>query len=318
MNVTPTSMRPLVAKARRGLSGLLEIGDVLNITHNPANLLSAELYDLIGHPGDADAEPPVPAVEGKQALYIQARLNHTVARAVLREASEAGREFVGHAIDSLKPVLGRSWNSKWSAAGFSSGSLRVPREPWLTLAHLEAYFRDYPAYETPDREITAEKAEELLVAIEAAQGDVDNSRMLETLAKQTRDAALATLRRRMVGLRAELDGVLSDDDARWYRFGLRRPVDGETPDLIEELWVTPGAAGQVIVEWSRARLADNYRVSWRLASDGPEVEPTEVGLFSDQMAVISGLGSEAVIVVIVTARNASGESAPAEAEIVVP
>jgi hypothetical protein len=72
----------------------------------------------------------------------------------------------------------------------------------------------------------------------------------------------------------------------------------------------------VIAEWTKARLADNYRVSWKVT--GSTDDPTQVGLFSDPQTVITGLPHGANITVSVTARNAAGESAPMEGQLVVP
>jgi hypothetical protein len=59
-------------------------------------------------------------------------------------------------------------------------------------------------------------------------------------------------------------------------------------------------------------------VAWKLAGAAPEDPATQVGLFADLQAVITGLTSGTNITVIVTARNASGESAPVKVNVIVP
>lgn len=56
---------------------------------------------------------------------------------------------------------------------------------------------------------------------------------------------------------------------------------------------------------------------WRLATDALETA-TDVGLFSDLQALLSGIPSGTSIIVGVTARNDSGETQPTEATITVP
>ena len=75
------------------------------------------------------------------------------------------------------------------------------------------------------------------------------------------------------------------------------------------------APGQPVVQWGLSSLAENYRVTWRLS--GSAAEPTEVGLFADRQCSIMGLPSGTSIIVGVSARNDSGETAPTEAAITV-
>jgi hypothetical protein len=88
------------------------------------------------------------------------------------------------------------------------------------------------------------------------------------------------------------------------------------PSPVTGLVATPGLPGQVFVQHDASARALNYRVSWK-----PQVgsgEPTEAGLFADLAVVLSGLPSGTTIVVSVTARNAAGETLPAEVTVVVP
>jgi hypothetical protein len=57
-------------------------------------------------------------------------------------------------------------------------------------------------------------------------------------------------------------------------------------------------------------------VSWFVQGGSSPV--TEVGLFTDRQCLITGLPAGSTIVVMVTARNSSGETAPTEAVIVAP
>jgi hypothetical protein len=82
------------------------------------------------------------------------------------------------------------------------------------------------------------------------------------------------------------------------------------------LTATPGLPGTVLVEHGASARAESYRVSWKL--QGSSGDPTEVGLFADPAVTLEGLPSGVTIVVSVTARNAKGETKPAEVTVVVP
>jgi hypothetical protein len=316
MNSTQTSLRPLLAQATRGLSGLELLAAIINILHNTPATFAPVVYDFGGRAADPAATPPVAAIQGKQSLYVEARANHATKRSELRTALTEGRGFLAEAVDALKKPLGRHWSSAWTAVGFTSGSLRLPSDPLPALGFLAEYLRTHSEREVADVDLTAVKAEAAKAAIIAAQTAVDMARVAEATAKQARDVSKKALQQKVSSLRKELSDLLGEDDPRWYAFGFRRPVDGETPDLIAEIHLTAGAAGQVIVEWTRSRLAENYRVSWKLT--GSTDDPTEVGISSDLQRTLMGLPSGAAITVIVTARNDAGDSVPAIANIVVP
>jgi hypothetical protein len=74
--------------------------------------------------------------------------------------------------------------------------------------------------------------------------------------------------------------------------------------------------GEVQVSWLRSALASSYRVTW--LGRAPDAEPVMVGLFTDLAVTLSGLPSGQSITVSVSARNATGETVPAEKTIIVP
>jgi hypothetical protein len=315
-NQTPESIRPALAKGRVALTGIIQIGPAVGLKANDFATFSGDFYDLFGRPADTTATPPISAIVGKQPAYLERKVQHAVARATHRQALIDGRLFVESAIDTLKGKLGRRWTPRWAAIGFTSGSLRLSRDPVPTLTLLEAHYRAQSAHETASLDLTSAKVAELLEAIDTTHGAINLARDNEVAAKAARDASFAKFRTRLGALREELSTLLDDDDSRWYRFGFRRPIDGETPDLVEEVSLRLGGPGEVIVEWIKARLAVNYRVSWKIT--GSTDEPTQVGLFSDLQAIITGLAHGTNITVTVQARNSAGESAPMEATILVP
>lgn len=314
-NRTPKTINPLVTRVRVALAGVKALGASVGIKGNDIDAISDDYYDLVGRPADPTATPPVEAIVGKQPYYLERKVVHGAARADYRQAIADGRTFVTNSIDMLRTPLGRQWNIKWASL-FVTPSLKLPSDPVPMLVSLEAYFRTHPAHENAVLNLTGARAIALLGAIDTAKEAIAEARDNEVAAKQARDRSWRRLRTRLGLLREELSSLLGDDDSRWYRFGFRRPADGETPDLVDEVTARLGAPGEVVVEWTKARLAENYRVLWKV-TDSPD-EPTQVGLFTDLHAIITGLPPATNITVSVRARNDAGESAPMEAQIALP
>jgi hypothetical protein len=316
MNNTPTSTGPLIAQGARAQSGLEQLGATVNTLHNTPSSFGPVLYAFAGRKADPTATPPVAPIQGAQSRYVEARAEHAMKRGELRAAVAGGRAFMAHAVDTLKKPLGRRWNSQWAAVGFTNGSLELSTDPLPALGFLAEYWRAHADREIPALELTAKKAEEARTAIVAGQTAAAMARVAEASAKQARDIAKKALQKKIASLRGELGSLLTPDDPRWYAFGFRRPIDRGTPDLVEEVDLRLAGAGEVIAEWPKARLAENYRVAWKVT--GSAEPPTQVGLVIDPRAVITGLPRGVSITVIVTARNGAGESAPTETVIGLP
>jgi hypothetical protein len=289
-------------------SGAQAHGVAAGLEHNPAAALDADYFDFAGNPA-------TPEVLGKQALLNAQLLTIKTTGAVMQTALKNGRKFCLTGFGLLKPVIGHRWNGDWNAAGFTAGTLAVPRVPLSTLEHFRAYLVANPARESVSAGFTAAAAQTHVTAIQNAIQARDTAKGLRWTAKAARDASFKQIRKRLSDLRSELSQLLSPTDARWYAFGFRRPADGSMPSLVPDLVLTPAGASVVLVQWGLASLAANYRVSWRLS--GSAAEPTEVGLFTDRQCSITGLPSGASIVVGVSARNDSGETEPTEAAIMV-
>ena len=77
------------------------------------------------------------------------------------------------------------------------------------------------------------------------------------------DAARAVLS----GLQSELGQLLDDNDPRWLAFGFDQPGHTGTPDVPQNLTVTPGAAGShtLFVHCDDARP---WFDRWHLSRDG--------------------------------------------------
>jgi hypothetical protein len=310
VQVVPKDETGFIALCAQCAGAVTAYAAILHIEQNDPVAFTTDYYDYVGLPGTD------PATAGKRGQLNQKRLALLAAQAIRRNAIQAGRDFNARAIDHLKGYLGRSWNTHWVAAGFSEGTLRQPRNPVSLLLELRAYLAMNTAHELPANGVTATQANALELAITAAvlaEGDATTARDVATKA---RDESFKRLRDRIVGLRNELDQLLESDDMRWRTFGFARPIDRRIPKVVTGLTVRPGAvAGEIIVQWDPAIGAENYRVLRQVQT--VDVEPVEVGLFSDRTVIISGLPSGKTVIVSVTARNPAGETLPVNSTIVV-
>ena len=311
MNITYTTIVPaavdaVISLGSKMLTGAQTVGDAINLEQNTAPKIAVDLYDLSG-------DPATPLVPGKQAKHAAQKLAVKAANDAARAAAHNGREYCRLAIGVLKPVLGNRWTTLWNAAGFVAPSLAVPRDPVPMLIRFREYFNANAAREVVALNVTAARAQLRVTEIQQAHVALANARNLKIDLKAARDASLAKLRKRLIGLRSELEQLLEDDDGRWYDFGFFRPADRQQPAPVTGLVLTPAGAGTVIASWSPSSNATNYRVSWKPTSSSGE--PTEVGLFADPQAVISGLPTGVPLTIAVSARNSAGETAATEGSI---
>ena len=309
----PQAIDPLRTLGETAYTGALAVGVAILLKQNDAPAILATLRTVTGTPSALPEEPPIP---GTQAIYLEAISAVVTANANHRAALEAGREFSREAIDLLRHVLGRRWNSAWTAAGFTGGSLAVPTNPEPLLIELRSYLGAHPAHGNAALGITAATVQQQLNAI-ASTRQIANAKLAERVAaKNNRDESVTALRNRLMGLRTELDQLLDPDDERWYQFGFARPSDGRMPAKVSGLSLRAGLPGQLQVNWLRSTLASSYRVTWRTGAPG--ADPVMAGLFADLAVTLTGLPSGQTIAVSVSARNATGETTPTEKLIVVP
>jgi hypothetical protein len=309
-NQIPRVLSRLLTLAGRAKAAVEALAVILGIAQNTAAKIGAEMTSLTGPVG----APPTPPT-GKIGILNEARQQNTEAQNALRAVIAASRTLVMQAIDILRPILGRQWTGRWQAAGFSTGSIAVPRDPYAMLIDLREYFRRNSAHEVPAVGVTATALDAQVVAIDAARREVDRTEAAKKVALDARDEAQKVLTKRMSSLRYELGSLLADDDARWYEFGFRRPTDGRIPAMVEGLTVSPGLPGELIVRWDPASLADNYAVTRQVA--GVDVEPVFVKRVSDTETTLRDLPTGATVKVTIVAHNSTGDSLPVEAAAIV-
>jgi len=108
----------------------------------------------------------------------------------------------------------------------------------------------------------------------------------------------------MTGLREELGQLIEDDDDRWYAFGFDKPSDPTTPEVPENLTVTPGPAGSgsIFCNCDDARRADKYRF---VVADNAGTKLAEK-LAEESEAMFTGLTAGATVKVTVTGFKTGG------------
>jgi hypothetical protein len=309
-NQIPRVLARLLTLAGRAKSAVEALAVALGIVQNTAAKIGANIVDLTGPVG----APPTPPT-GKIGILNEARQQSTAAQAALRAVIDAGRVLAMQSIDVLRPILGRRWNSRWTAAGFSTGSLKVPRDPYAMLIDLREYFRRNAAHEVPVVGVTAAALDAQIVALDDARRDADSAQAAKKAALDARNEAQLALQRRLSALRNELDSLLEDDDARWYEFGFRRPIDGRIPAMVESLTVSPGLPGELVVSWEPASLADSYAITKQVV--GIDLEPVFVKRVSDTETILRDLPTGATVKVTIVAHNSTGDSLPVEAAAIV-
>ena len=112
--------------------------------------------------------------------------------------------------------------------------------------------------------------------------------------------------------------MLADTDPRWLAFGFEMPGSPAMPDVPENVVVTAGAAGShlLFLHWDDSRRADGYRAKAIKVEGGATVAEE---LTQDAEVCLSKLPAGAAVDIVVTARNAAGESQPSVAvRVVVP
>jgi hypothetical protein len=309
-NTLPKAIDELMSLGHEALTGAESIGDEIDLSQNTAPKIATDVFALSGNPA-------TPAVPGAQAAYVAQKAVVGEAYRVGAIAVKAGREFCRIAISVLKPTLGTRWNSQWNAAGFTSPTLAVPAEPVPVLIRFREYLNAHPDREIPALGVTAAAAQQTLATILAANLAIGRARESLVALKAARDTALRKLKKRLSGLRAELEQILEPGDGRWYDFGFIRPLDGRKPARVAEVSATPAGEGMVIVNWKPAALAESYRVTWRAANQ-PADETGETEIVRDTQWAFTNLPPGERIVIAVAARNRSGESAPREIAATIP
>ena len=201
-------------------------------------------------------------------------------------------------------------------------SLEVPAHPQPLLLQLRAFYGKNPAREVKSVngiDCTADACQAAADAIATADTASNQSNKDAGDAQAALQAGIDAGRARLIGLEAELEQLMDDNDTRWLAFGFDMPGHASSPDVPQNLTVTAGAAGSqtLFFHWDDARRVDGYRAVLANAADGTVVSQQ---LTQDAEATFDNVPAGVTLNATVSARNTTGESQPSAppVSIVVP
>ena len=264
-NPTPTNDTVLLAVSEKLANGCRALEAEVGIKQNT----------------EAKIREAIQTAVAARSAVTEARSLLSKKRTALRKADKDGKKVIQHSRLRLTQIFGTKFSADWEAAGFPDQSSAVPESHGKRLALLGSlgkYFRQHPAKESADMSATA-------VICQSTHDTLAEARAAMTQAKSTlrtavldKGKAVKALRRRMRGLIAELRVLLSDNDPRWHKFGLKLPVRIARPEAVKQVNCTTQGKGKIVVEWAQAPRAARYRIQVRKA----DVEGAE---FADMQTV---------------------------------
>jgi hypothetical protein len=309
-NSIPETYNRVVELLEDAADGAHTHGAAIGLKQNDEPALRAELVALAGTPAGPGNVPP--ATPGLKDKWNTAKAAKKAGTNAFNLAKESGRAIARACVGVLKPRLGDQWNAQWSAAGFTTNSLAITDNPMVMLQQLRTYFSAHPTQEvpnlTPTIAATSAACHAASEAISTAASASNESNVNAGNAKSALEDGIASARGRLTGLRDELSQLLEDDDERWYAFGFSKPSDPETPEVPENVIVTPGAAHMLVIDWDDARRATSYRV---IVTSNPGNQELKNEIVHEESDVTFTDLSPGPIKISVTSRNSKGgESAP--------
>ena len=297
---TPESFTGIVSLGEDAADGAQAHGAALGLKQNTEAAIRTNLDALLAADDNASTKRTA------KAAAVNAN----------RTADSNGKAFIGRFIQFQKPRIGPDWGPLWEEAGFSGGSISIPRtmdERFILLGTLKTFFHNHAELEVtdpnrPELDVTEAAAETFYNAASSTRAALNEATAQSSAAAATRAEALVQMRRRLTALREELSLLLPGDSPVWYAFGFSRPDDPATPGVPDTLVLTAGAAGSgtLIIDWAPARRATGYRVKIQVAG---EPEPRTYPLVSEDQTTITGLPLGVLLTVTVAAHNQAGDSA---------
>jgi hypothetical protein len=312
-NSIPDSYDQLIQLLEDAADGAATHGAAIDLKQNDETALRAVLAALAGTPPGPGGIPP--ATPGLKDNWNTAKAAKTAGTGGFSAAKKNGRATARVCINILKPHLGDQWNNDWQNAGFTDGSLAIPENPIALLQQLASYFAAHPSFEVGSLKATATECTSRADAISTAASASNQSNTDAGNAKSALEAGIQNARSRLTGLRNELGQLLEDDDERWYAFGFSKPSDPDTPEVPENLVITPGAPGShlIFIDWDNSLRSTSYRV---VVTDSatPPAELKNI-IVSESEVTLNDLTSGTAVKVTVAGRNSKGGESAATAPV---
>ena len=262
------------------------------------------------------------AITGLAQSELQVGLKKSAlsdAFAALAVANAAGETVLTNCKLRLAQKLGQRWSAAWEPTGFPGQATAVPttRDPRFTLRDsLKDYFTAVPANESVDMGATAAICLAAWTTLSNARQAVANSESAQTTAFANRTTAEGALRKRVRGLINELEGLISDDDARWEDFGLNIPANPSAPESVASVTLAPASANRLEVTWPYAVRATRYIIEIFVV--GVDTDWRTGANSKDLTVILKGFTAGQTVKVRVVAANDGGNAAPCpEAQAVI-
>lgn len=231
--------------------------------------------------------------------------------ATLATEDAAGLEVLTNCKLRLAQKLGQRWSAAWEPTGFPGQSTAVPTtmdERFTLLDSLKDYFTAVPANESVDMGATAAICLAAWTALSNARQAVANAESAQTTAFGNRTTAENALRKRVRGLINELEGLISDDDARWEDFGLNIPANPSAPESVASVTLAPASAHRLEVTWPYAVRAIRYIIEIFIV--GVDTEWRTGANPKDLTVILKGFTAGQIVKVRIVAANDGGNAAP--------
>ena len=296
-NPTPERIDELIAAGEDLYDGLNQDAANINIKKNDPVTVRARLDALIA------TTNALKAAQGAEPAAYQ----------LLRTADSNAKGFIAAAIKVISLSLGNAWTDAWIATGLPDKTVGMPGtqdKRFAALGGLAAYFTANPTMEvtTPKLTVTAALAESRYQAFSDARQAVANALSNSAAKMMPRDNAVAAFQACYRSAIDEIGECISDDDPRWYDFGLNRPADGAQPGLPMHVVASAIGSGRVLVQLAGARRANSFNYYRQITGTDPK--PVKVQNTPGTQLVIDSLPAGATVQITVTAVNDAGEGQP--------
>ena len=291
-NPTPERYDELVAAAEDLDDGLVQHEVALNVAQNTHVRVRADLDALTA------AHLAFKAAEGAQVAPA----------AALRTADSNAKGFISRALNLLRISLGSQWSDAWAPTGLPDNAVSVPRNQdgrFTALTGLKGYFTTNAAMESAALNITAAIATSLHTALSDARTAASNAKAAAKSTNMTLGEKKRALQERYRKSIDELDGLLSDDDPRWYDFGLNRPDDPKTPGVPDGVDATALGGGRVLITLIGSRRANSF--NYYKQEVGVDAEPVKLLNTEGTQHTAESLPVGATLIFTVRGVNDAGE-----------
>lgn len=292
-NTTPDDMDNLIALLEDMCDGLETHELTVGVKQNTRSTLLGVLNSL----------------RTSETAYAVSKAQRAVKISALKVADEAAEAWLLKAAKVLRISLGERWTVAWEPTGFPSGSTAVPTsmdKRFTLLGSLKSYFAANPGKEAVNQGVTAAAAQTLHQSVSEARDALSQAETDQNSAKNARNTALTTARKRTRSCIDEINTLLGPNDPRWDAFGLNRPSDPDVALPASELTLTSIGPGSLQLRFTRGKRATRYRLFLKVLTVDADFQNVET--IHDLSHTFTGLPTGKNVEVYVIAANEASEA----------